>query len=698
MEIKLDKLQKLSAEQVLDLIIVEINKIYSNFSYVKMDRKEFYELAQKEITTSKKEYKGNINYITYIKAKIQKEIIKKIKMMLDNTDTAIQIINNYSDLYLNSNVTESSAIRNIDKLETLFATYNYVPNPDVLIKLLESNQTVLSSIEIIFDKYKNIITSGNIEKVFDSSITILMIEAYCMMNNIEIKESSEDTEESELDYVSEDDLKTYLQEIGKIPLLKPEEEKALAIKMSQGDTLAREKFIESNLRLVVKIAKRHIGRGLDLLDLIQEGNTGLIVAADKFDITRNTRFSTCATGWIRQAITRAIMDKGRNIRIPCHVQLKMAEYRKVENILEYELHRRPTVEEVAKRMNISLSKANDIVFWQNDTVSMSNTICDDDDINLEEVIPSPDDEPEKIAVTSNMQNEIRKLIEESSLTPNEKFVVIMRFGLNGGKIPTLEETGKMIGVTRERARQLEEKALFKLRDPRRIKALATYTQNPSKALEKAKEYRLTHRSRPGRSTKNGAAISLTIYDYFKNNTKEEVDSIVSQLSKQEKDLIALVLHEDLSNISNHDKNTFNKVLLPKIQKLLDEANKKILASTPTEIFQTLIVDLLTRTDNEILSREDQCYEKITKSVYDKVLFLLRKKEFAFLADILNLQQIATIMLILGCVDKKYYSSKVIAPFLKIDELQVETNVHECRDIIKTYFESQNKSYKRKFIK
>lgn len=303
MKLGLDQIKKLNTKEIAESLTVEIDKIYSSISYIGMNKKAFYELVQKEITKSKKDYSGNIDYIEYIKNKIQQELIKQIIKMLADTDTAVQIINNYANLYLSNDITNNSAIKNLYKLDKLFETYNYIPSPDVLLKLLESNEIIFSSVTIIFNKYKNVIISGNLEKVFDTTTIIQLVEAYLIMNNIEIKEEPENKEEeTDNDYMTADDVKMYLQEISRIPLLTPEEERYLAKRISQGDMAAREKFIESNLRLVVKMAKKYVDRGLALLDLIQEGNTGLIIAADRFDVKRNTRFSTYATSWIRQAI------------------------------------------------------------------------------------------------------------------------------------------------------------------------------------------------------------------------------------------------------------------------------------------------------------------------------------------------------------------------------------------------------------
>ena len=708
MELNLGKIQKLSTEQILDVILGKIDKIYSSISYIGMNKKAFYELVQKEITKSKKDYSGNIDYIEYIKNKIQQELIKQIIKMLADTDTAVQIINNYANLYLSNDITYNSAIKNLYKLDKLFETYNYIPSPDVLLKLLESNEIISSSVTIIFNKYKNVIISGNLEKVFDTTTIIQLVEAYCIMNNIEIKEELENKEEeTDNDYMTSDDVKMYLQEISRIPLLTPEEERYLAKRISQGDMAAREKFIESNLRLVVKMAKKYVDRGLALLDLIQEGNTGLIIAADRFDVKRNTRFSTYATGWIRQAITRAITDKGRNIRIPSHLYYKMGKYRKIEGILEGELHRKPTTKEIAERMGITETQAENIATWQNDTLSMNYTPTDDEDNKLEEIISSQDDGPETIAFTNDMQKEVRQILDEcSSLTPNERTVIIKRFGLEDNISLTLEETGKIIGVSRERTRQIEEKALTKLRSFHKTRRLAAYTQFPDKSLEvlndsPKKDSIKSSKTSKSNSTNSSTRKLPTIYDYFKYNTKEQVNSVISRLSIEEQHLVRLRFGNDLNNpsiseLNDEGKIRFYQIVVPKMKRMLIEEDEKILASNPVEEFQPPLSKLLVAEGYNQLIVKDQYNKEITEQDYNKVLAILKTPEFIKLTRIINIQQTIIIILKLGYIDGKHFSNKVIANFLKMDEEQVEYNIQRSINVLRVYYE--NKGYSKKFIK
>lgn len=708
MKLGLDQIKKLNTKEIAESLTVEIDKIYSSISYIGMNKKAFYELVQKEITKSKKDYSGNIDYIEYIKNKIQQELIKQIIKMLADTDTAVQIINNYANLYLSNDITNNSAIKNLYKLDKLFETYNYIPSPDVLLKLLESNEIISSSVTIIFNKYKNVIISGNLEKVFDTTTIIQLVEAYLIMNNIEIKEEPENKEEeTDNDYMTADDVKMYLQEISRIPLLTPEEERYLAKRISQGDMAAREKFIESNLRLVVKMAKKYVDRGLALLDLIQEGNTGLIIAADRFDVKRNTRFSTYATSWIRQAITRAITDKGRNIRISSHLYYKMAKYRKIESILENELHRKPTTKEIAKRMGITETQAENIVTWQNDTLSMNYTSNDDEDNKLEEIISSQDDGPETIAFTNDMQKEVRQILDEcSSLTPNERTVIIKRFGLEDNISLTLEETGKIIGVSRERTRQIEEKALTKLRSFHKTRRLAAYTQYPDKSLEVLNDSPKKDSSKSSKTSKSNSTNSSTrklptIYDYFKYNTKEQVNSVISRLSIEEQHLVRLGFGNDLNNpsiseLNDEGKIRFYQIVVPKMKRMLIEEDEKILASNPVEEFQPPLSRLLVAEGYNQLIVKDQYNEEITEQDYNKVLVLLKTPEFIKLTRIINIQQTIIIILKLGYIDGKHFSNKVIANFLKMDEEQVEIYIQRSINVLRIYYE--NKGYSKKLIK
>ena len=271
-----------------------------------------------------------------------------------------------------------------------------------------------------------------------------------------------------------DNVKIYLKSIGKVPLLKTEQEKEIAKRIQAGDQDAKDELIEANLRLVVAIAKKYVGRGLQFLDLIQEGNLGLVKAVDKFDYTKGFKFSTYATWWIRQAITRAIADQARTIRIPVHMVETINKLTRVQRQLVQELDREPTAEEIAERLgNISAEKVREIQKISMEPVSMETPIGEEDDSHLGDFIEDKHAlSPDEYATNELLKDEINNVL--MMLTERERKVIQLRFGLIDGRARTLEEVGQMFGVTRERIRQIEAKALRKLRHPSRSRKLKDY--------------------------------------------------------------------------------------------------------------------------------------------------------------------------------------------------------------------------------
>ena len=271
----------------------------------------------------------------------------------------------------------------------------------------------------------------------------------------------------------DDTVRIYLKEIGKIPLLKPHEEIEYAKRMLEGDEIAKQRLVEANLRLVVSIAKRYVGRGMLFLDLIQEGNLGLIKAVEKFDYERGFKFSTYATWWIRQAITRAIADQARTIRIPVHMVETINKLIRVSRQLLQELGRDPKPEEIAKEMDMSEEKVREIMKIAQDPVSLETPIGEEEDSHLGDFIPDEDAlAPAEAAAYSLLKDQIEEVL--GSLNEREQKVLKLRFGLEDGRARTLEEVGKEFDVTRERIRQIEAKALRKLRHPSRSKKLRDY--------------------------------------------------------------------------------------------------------------------------------------------------------------------------------------------------------------------------------
>ena len=359
-----------------------------------------------------------------------------------------------------------------------------------LLELAKKKKNVLEYQEIS-DFFKDSpLEVDQMEKVFDfleaSGVDVLRItdnsgDELLLDNDMDM-DGIEDEEEVELDKIDlsvpegvsiEDPVRMYLKEIGKVPLLSAEEEIELAKKMEQGDENAKKRLAEANLRLVVSIAKRYVGRGMLFLDLIQEGNLGLIKAVEKFDYRKGYKFSTYATWWIRQAITRAIADQARTIRIPVHMVETINKLIRVSRQLLQELGREPTPEEIAEEMDMPVDRVREILKISQEPVSLETPIGEEEDSHLGDFIQ--DDNvpvPADAAAFTLLKEQLVEVL--GTLTEREQKVLRLRFGLDDGRARTLEEVGKEFNVTRERIRQIEAKALRKLRHPSRSRKLKDY--------------------------------------------------------------------------------------------------------------------------------------------------------------------------------------------------------------------------------
>lgn len=331
----------------------------------------------------------------------------------------------------------------------------------------------------VYDRIPDIPANADI---LDDLFTTLADEGIKLTGkDIDDDEDEEDDETSAvkpndayLDDVADDSVRLYLREIGKIPLLKPDEEIALARRVVAGEKKAKDEMAEANMRLVVSIAKRYVGRGLDLLDLIQEGNTGLLRAVEKFDPDKGFKFSTYATWWIRQAITRAIADQARTIRIPVHMVETINKLLRTQRRLTQDLNREPTHEEIAKEMEIDVEKVEHIMKIKQDISSLDASVRDDEeDSVLGDFIEDEDTaSPDEAATTQLLKEHVNEML--GILSEREQKILKMRFGLEDGKSHTLEEVGQEFSVTRERIRQIEAKALTKLRKHKDSKRLHEY--------------------------------------------------------------------------------------------------------------------------------------------------------------------------------------------------------------------------------
>ena len=343
-----------------------------------------------------------------------------------------------------------------------------------LLEVLEEMNLEQDQIDKFYDTLENL----GVDTVGEDYLPTIDDEVIPALE--ELEEIEEVTEEELVDTVAivesfstDDPVRMYLKEIGKVPLLSPDEEIELAVRMAEGDEEAKRRMAEANLRLVVSIAKRYVGRGMLFLDLIQEGNLGLIKAVEKFDYLKGYKFSTYATWWIRQAITRAIADQARTIRIPVHMVETINKVIRVSRQLLQELGHDPSAEDIAKVMSMPPEKVRDILKIAQEPVSLETPIGEEEDSHLGDFIPDEDaSEPAEAASFTLLKEQLMTVL--GTLTPREEKVLRLRFGIEDGRTRTLEEVGKEFNVTRERIRQIEAKALRKLRHPSRSKKLRDF--------------------------------------------------------------------------------------------------------------------------------------------------------------------------------------------------------------------------------
>jgi len=407
--------------------------------------------------------------------------------------------NDFGDIYIDDDSAEPVELTKIEEAAHMIAeaakhSGNEITYSEINTMIADSNfdKDALEEIyDIVESRNVSIIESREPnaselenDEVDDDEILEMELDDDDLLNDEEdekksgviIKSSGEiEVSDSAKNIPTDDPVRMYFKEIGKVPLLTADEERELAIRIEQGDEEAKKKLCESNLRLVVSIARRYLNRGLSFLDLIQEGNLGLIKAVEKFDYTKGYKFSTYATWWIRQAITRSIADQARTIRIPVHMVETINKLIRISRQLLQEYGREPTSEEIAKEMGISVEKVREIKKISQDPVSLETPIGEEEDSHLGDFIPDEDiPSPVDAAAYSMLQKQLREVLD--TLSEREKKVLILRFGLDDGRPRTLEEVGREFNVTRERIRQIEAKALRKLRHPSRSKKLRDYLE------------------------------------------------------------------------------------------------------------------------------------------------------------------------------------------------------------------------------
>lgn len=420
---------------------------------------------------------------------------KYIKDTLRKEKESIELTNQFIAKNISLEKEYKKNMLSFGKLIKFFAEFNYYPSPDFIMELINKNDILDELLQKLVENNLEALQKYDISLTFKDDISINFIELYCSKNSIKIQQDYQ-LEEEYMEILDDDtnsfyinnSIKMYLQEINK-PILTKEQERELAFKIKDGDESAKKLFIERNLKLVVSIAKKYTISGIPFLDLIQEGNLGLIKAVDRFDITKGYKFSTYATWWIKQAIQRGIEYKGRNIRLPSYLHERMRKYNEAKKILSNTLNREPTPEELSKEFNIPIDTVLKLNQIQDDTVSLNKIINDENGNELEQFINDKSTTIDKNIMENDLRDTVEQLINKSNLTEREIGVLKLRFGFYDDHKPTLEEVGKIYGVSRERIRQIQERALKKLRKSKNINNFAIYMDNPDEAMKNIEEFR-----------------------------------------------------------------------------------------------------------------------------------------------------------------------------------------------------------------
>lgn len=595
MEITIDTINKLSIDDIYNILSPLFNKTYKKFSFVSMTEEEYDLMVRKAILESISAFDGSSDYKKYILRRISKNILTKIQEDINDPSKTFNIINGYINQEFSKNIDYDNAINSFNKLESFLELCNFILSTDIIEKLVSENILIMKLLNAIFEMDRDEIVNGKFDESY-SELIVSFIEIYCKKNNIKIKEVELKYEDIGA-FASQDSTSIYLKEIQNYGRYSKEEELEIITKIKNGDIKARNEFLEQNLRLVVSIAKKYQGRNIPLIDLIQEGNIGLMKALDEFDINKGCKFSTYATNWITAFIRRYIADKGRNIRLPVNFYYEISNFMKIKNRLERELGREPNILELARKTGKDKDTILRYFAYLNDTKSLDDKVGEKEDTDFSYFIPSKDESLEKSVIKKDLSTRMSELLKECNLNEREIDVLSLRYGLNGIDVLTLEEIGQKYGVTRERIRQIETRALKKIRNSTYVKKFADFTDDPVNAMNNLMKMREAYSFNPYSFKKNiiskdednnSKGKSKNIYDIFnsKGYSKEEVDEAIKSLTVDEINLLKSRYGDNLdkSPTTRMNRNEFVEKftcgLFPKILLIMKNNREKDIIKEP----------------------------------------------------------------------------------------------------------------------
>lgn len=708
MEKNIDEIKNMTQHQLETLLSPFIEKERLKYNYINLPQ-SIYLSKLKEIEDTMDFSDGKIDVESMIKNCSKRYIAD----MLEEEKKFPKIVNNFIKKNIKPQNKYKDNIISFEKIVNFFHDFDCFPLPNLLIELIDKNDTLNKILQDVVENNLEILQKYYIDSKFLDDISKNFIELYCLKNNIEIKKDDDIQEEDYTEFITDitntvytdDSVKMYLQEIHK-PILTKEQEKSLALRIRNGDEKAKELFIERNLRLVIKVARKYTGHGISFLDLIQEGNLGLIKAVDKFDVTKGYKFSTYATCWIRQSIQRSLGDKSRNIRLPVHLYEKVKKYELLKKELSLKFNREPTFEELSKKMRVSIDTIYKYERLEHDTISL-NMIVGDEDSELEDFISLSTESIDNQFIEENLKDVIENLLKNSNLTTKEIDILKLRFGIGTNDPKTLEETGKIYGVSRERIRQIQEKALKKIRRSYNVKELAIYMDNPKEAKKNIDRYRLKYQQHSLQKIKlkdrKESELKMemqektkrkskdNLYEYFSDYSKTEVSKVISRLDEDELELLHKRYGDNLlepvkNDIDADEKKVIISNIIPRIQRMLE--GKKVRRRKNNQKPQSTIVE--EKTEETV-----QPQNSLNKEDYKQILGIFHNPEFLEMTKKKPLDECLIMSLKLGYFQEKCFSTDAIADFLDVDKEYV---INVTKQGLTSYKEKLNQMIDEAIIK
>lgn len=708
MEKNISEIKNMTQHQLESLLNPFIEKERLKYNYINLPQ-SIYLSKLKEIEDTMDFSDGEIDIESMIKNCSKRYIADT----LEEENQAIKVVSNFIKKNIKLKNKYQDNIISFEKIVNFFHDFNCFPPPNLLIELIDKNDTLNRILQDVVENNLEILQKYDIDSKFSDDISKNFIELYCLKNNIEIKKEDDIQEEDYTEFITnitntvytDDSVKMYLQEIHK-PILTKEQEKSLALRIRNGDEKAKELFIERNLRLVIKVARKYTGHGISFLDLIQEGNLGLIKAVDKFDVTKGYKFSTYATCWIRQSIQRSLGDKSRNIRLPVHLYEKVKKYELLKKELSLKFNREPTFEELSKKMRVSIDTIYKYERLEHDTISL-NMIVGDEDSELEDFISLSTESIDNQFIEENLKDVIENLLKNSHLTTKEIDILKLRFGIGTNDPKTLEEAGKIYGVSRERIRQIQEKALKKIRRSYNVKELAIYMDNPKEAQKNIDRYRLKYQQQTLQNIKlkdrKESELKMemqektkrkskdNLYEYFSDYSKPEVSKVISRLDEDELELLHKRYGDNLlepvkNDIDADEKKVIISNIIPRIQRMLE--GKKVRRRKNNQKAQSTIVE--EKTEETV-----QPQNSLNKEDYKQILGIFHNPEFLEMTKKKTLDECLIMSLKLGYFQEKCFSTDAIADFLDVDKEYV---INVTKQGLTSYKEKLNQMIDEAIIK